>query len=78
MISYEGLKKARVERGAKKAAKEAKKAVREAREAAKEAEEVASATREAEEATAGKGKLDQNKITQKRKRPEAAGTPEPP
>lgn len=84
VMSYEGLEKARAERAAKEAAKEAAKAVREAKKAekeakkaAKKAEEVASATLEVEEATAGKEKLDRNKITQKRKSPEAADTSEP-
>lgn len=82
-MSYEGLEKARAERAAKEAAKEAKKAEREAKKAekeakkaAKEVEEVASAIPEVLEATAGKKKLRQSKIIQ-RKRPEEAGTPEP-
>ena len=48
--------------------------MREAKKAEKEAKKAA---KEAEVATAGKEKLDRNKISQKRKRPEAAGTPEP-
>lgn len=83
-MSYEGLEKARAERAAKEAAKEAKKTEREAKKSekeakkvTKEAEEVASARLVVEEATAGKKKLDRNKITQKRKSPEAAGILEP-